>query len=679
MKKIILLLLFFIANFGFAQDSIQIKKYSKQDLEKEIKLNTTWKYKVGNNPQYKNIDYNDIDWKESTTTFLKTGDKENQKDFWFRKQFAIDSTLINKPISLMVTSKADAAVYLDGKLLGTFGKTDFINTPNAEINHPVVFALNNTDSHVLSVFYKEASTEKASLFSTNGFKVSLVTPATYQEKTTINHYLWLAINAIGFIFITLGVIHFILFGFYRKFIANLFFGLFNFCSGLSILFGYTKILKQGVESLAFASMIDENSVIFSAIGSIALSGTVNFLFNKNKISFYITTVLISLSLLLVIFVSKDFLFLSSTFTSLVFLEAIIVVLIAAINKKPGAKIIALGLIFSFGFALILGFSAGIFMINADNLTITQVALTSTLIMLSLFSTPFAMSAYLASNFASVSKKLQLQLLQIEKLSEENIKQEQERKALLENKMNFLEEEVKERTKEKETQKQQIEQQQTELLLEKQKSEDLLLNILPKDIADELKENGESKVKQFKDVSILFSDFTNLDLVSKQLNSQELLDELNHCFKAFDNITTKHQIEKIKTISYSYMAVSGLPLENENHAKRMIDVALEMRNFIEEYQTERKQTNKPFFEIKIGINSGEVVAGIVGIKKFAYDIWGDAVNTAARMKGISENGKINVGHTTYTQTKDFFAFEYRGELEIKGKGLTKMYFVENKTI
>ena len=163
-------------NFGFAQDSIQIKKYSKQDLEKEIKLNTAWKYKVGNNPQYKNIDYNDIDWKESTTTFLKKGDKENQQDFWFRKQFAVDSTLINKPISLMVTSKADATVYLDGKLLGTFGKTEFIATPNDEINHPVVFALNNTDTHVLSVFYKDVSKEKASLFSANGFKISLVTP-----------------------------------------------------------------------------------------------------------------------------------------------------------------------------------------------------------------------------------------------------------------------------------------------------------------------------------------------------------------------------------------------------------------------------------------------------------------------------------------------------------------------
>ncbi|MEG1266202.1 MAG: adenylate/guanylate cyclase domain-containing protein, partial [Myroides sp.] len=121
-----------------------------------------------------------------------------------------------------------------------------------------------------------------------------------------------------------------------------------------------------------------------------------------------------------------------------------------------------------------------------------------------------------------------------------------------------------------------------------------------------------------------------------------------------------------------------PLENDNHAKKMIEVALEMCDFITSYQEERRKADKPYFEIKIGINSGEVVAGIVGIKKFAYDIWGDAVNTAARMKARSENGKINVGSTTYELAKSHFDFSYRGELEIKGKGLAKMYFVETKT-
>lgn len=665
---------------GFAQERIQSSNtYTIKDLKKEIKLNKDWKAKIGNDPLWKNANLNDENWPQESTLFTKIKDPAYKGEIWFRRAITIDSTLVNIPISLMVTSKEDAKVYLDGNLIGIFGKSEGLTNPETEKNHPIVFAFKNTGKHVLAVHYKtSANTEQPFMISTNGFKLSLITPETYVEKKKLDQYLWLVINGVGTMLITLGVIHFILFGFYRKFISNLFFGIFNLCSGLSMLLGYASSFGLGIDGLVFVNALNQESAIFSLIGGLALSATVNFLFNKRKITFYILAILAFISILLVFLVSKNFILLCSTLCLFILTEAIIVVLIGVINKKQGSKIIGIGLIFSFCLALLLGFFVG-FIIGTQKINSVTISILMILAVFSFFSIPFALSAFLASNFASVSKKLKLQLKQINILSEQTLKQEKDRKDLLENKMNFLETEVKERTKEKEAQKEQIEKQQAELMVEKQKSENLLLNILPKDIADELKENGESKVKQFKDVSILFSDFTNLDSVSNQLNSQELLDELNHCFKAFDHITTKHQIEKIKTISYSYMAVSGLPLENENHAKKMIEVAIEMCDFIKNYQNERQAVNKPFFEIKIGINSGEVVAGIVGIKKFAYDIWGDAVNTAARMKGKSENGKINVGHSTYIQTKDFFDFTYRGELEIKGKGLAKMYFVESKTI
>lgn len=599
-------------------------------------------------------------------------------EMWLRQKIQVDSSLVNVPISLIFNSKANATVYLNGEYKGIFGKTEAISNPDNEKNHPVVFAFKNAGEHVFAVHYKDSLyNENKSAFSSNGFKLSLVTTEKYVEKTEINHYLWLVLTAVGMTFITLGVIHFILFGFYRKFIANLFFGIFNLCSGMSILLGYATVFKSGIDGIPFTDMASPPSILFSLIGGLAISATVNFLFNKRKVFFYVLLILAAISLVLTFTVSKNFMFLCSIITSATMLEAIIVVVIAAINKKAGAKIIAIGLICSFSFALVLGIFVGI-MFSMQQLNAVTIPIFILLMILSFFSTPFAMSAFLASNFASVNRKLQVQLKQVNSLSEQALNQEKERKELLENRMNFLETEVKERTKEIEIQKQQIEKQQSELLSEKQKSEDLLLNILPKDIADELKESGESKVKQFSSVSILFSDFINLDAVSQRLNSQELLDELNHCFKAFDHITTKHQIEKIKTISYSYMAVSGLPLVNDNHAKKMIEVALEMCDFITSYQEERRKADKPYFEIKIGINSGEVVAGIVGIKKFAYDIWGDAVNTAARMKAKSENGKINVGHSSYELAKDYFEFTYRGELEIKGKGLAKMYFVETKT-
>lgn len=213
--------------------------------------------------------------------------------------------------------------------------------------------------------------------------------------------------------------------------------------------------------------------------------------------------------------------------------------------------------------------------------------------------------------------------------------------------------------------------------EKQKSDDLLLNILPAEIAKELKEKGTSEAKHFDSVSIMFTDFKDFTKLSEKIPSTELIQELNYCFKEFDNIITKHGVEKIKTIGDSYMAVCGLPAKYGNHAQKMVDAALEIRDFIENYKEKRHQEGKSYFEMRIGINSGEVVAGIVGIKKFAYDIWGDAVNTASRMESNGAIGKVNISEATYNLVKNDFSFDYRGEMEAKGKGKIKMYFVEPK--
>jgi class 3 adenylate cyclase len=213
--------------------------------------------------------------------------------------------------------------------------------------------------------------------------------------------------------------------------------------------------------------------------------------------------------------------------------------------------------------------------------------------------------------------------------------------------------------------------------EKQKSDDLLLNILPAEIAQELKEKGTSEAKHFESVSIMFTDFKDFTKLSEKIPSTELIQELNYCFKEFDNIITKHGVEKIKTIGDSYMAVCGLPAKYGNHAQKMVDAALEIRDFIEKYKEKRQEEGKSFFEMRIGINSGEVVAGIVGIKKFAYDIWGDAVNTASRMESNGEIGKVNISEATYNLVKNNFSFDYRGEMDAKGKGKIKMYFVEPK--
>lgn len=224
--------------------------------------------------------------------------------------------------------------------------------------------------------------------------------------------------------------------------------------------------------------------------------------------------------------------------------------------------------------------------------------------------------------------------------------------------------------------------------EKKRSEELLLNILPETVSQELREKGSVTAKSFENVTVFFSDFKGFTIVSEKLSPQQLVDELHICFSAFDRIMEKYGIEKIKTVGDAYLAVSGLPLANPNHAYDLVNAALEIRNFMLERNESMNSQNTinhtltssiqlehfSSFEVRIGIHSGPVVAGIVGIKKFAYDIWGDTVNTAARMEQNGETGKINISEATYKLVKDKFETKFRGEIPAKNKGNLKMYFV-----
>ncbi|MCF8449807.1 MAG: hypothetical protein K9G49_08050 [Taibaiella sp.] len=212
---------------------------------------------------------------------------------------------------------------------------------------------------------------------------------------------------------------------------------------------------------------------------------------------------------------------------------------------------------------------------------------------------------------------------------------------------------------------------SQISMEKKRSDDLLLNILPSEVAEELKEKGSADARLFEEVTVIFTDFVSFTEVSEKLSPRDLVRELDTCFKAFDEITSKFNIEKIKTIGDAYLAVCGLPLPNTQHSENVVMAALEINAFM---QKRVSIMGNNTFRVRIGIHTGSVVAGIVGVKKFAYDIWGDTVNTAARMEQNSVAGKINISETTYELVKDKFSCEYRGEVEAKGKGVMKMYFV-----
>jgi class 3 adenylate cyclase len=211
-----------------------------------------------------------------------------------------------------------------------------------------------------------------------------------------------------------------------------------------------------------------------------------------------------------------------------------------------------------------------------------------------------------------------------------------------------------------------------LTREKKRSEELLLNILPAEVAEELKDKGYAAARHFDKVTVLFADFVGFTNVASILSAQELIDELNTCFKGFDEITGQHNIEKIKTIGDAYLAVGGLPVESELHAENVVKAAIDIVAFMKKRKSEKGDKT---FEVRIGIHSGSVVAGIVGIKKFAYDIWGDTVNVAARMEQNSLPNRINISQSTFDLVKDKFHCTYRGEIEAKNKGKLSMYFIE----
>jgi adenylate cyclase len=214
--------------------------------------------------------------------------------------------------------------------------------------------------------------------------------------------------------------------------------------------------------------------------------------------------------------------------------------------------------------------------------------------------------------------------------------------------------------------------------EKKRSDDLLMNILPEETAHELKHNGKVQAKRFESVTVLFTDFEGFTQYAENLAPEKLVESIDYYFSKFDAIIEKYDLEKIKTSGDSYMCAGGLPFPTDDHAHKMIYAAQEILDFVtESYMDNPLQQTR--FKIRIGINTGPVVAGVVGTKKFAYDIWGDTVNIASRMETNSIPGKINISENTYQLIKDSFECEYRGEVEVKNRGMMKMYFVNDRKV
>ncbi len=209
--------------------------------------------------------------------------------------------------------------------------------------------------------------------------------------------------------------------------------------------------------------------------------------------------------------------------------------------------------------------------------------------------------------------------------------------------------------------------------ERQRSDELLLNILPVAISEELKMQGKAKARRYETASVMFTDFKSFTKISEQLTPEQLVNELDNYFKAFDFIISQYGLEKIKTIGDAYMCASGLS-DRASTPLNMVRAALEIQEYLSDIKQDKMRSGEPYFEGRIGIHTGHVVAGVVGVKKFAYDIWGDTVNIAARLQETCETGFVNISESTFSEIRYNFECRYRGKLHAKNKGEIDMYYV-----
>jgi adenylate cyclase len=219
----------------------------------------------------------------------------------------------------------------------------------------------------------------------------------------------------------------------------------------------------------------------------------------------------------------------------------------------------------------------------------------------------------------------------------------------------------------------LKREQALLAIEREKSEALLLNMLPPAIAMRLKEGEHVIADEHYEASVLFADIVGFTNISQNISPVMLVENLNNIFTHFDKLVEQHGVEKIKTIGDAYMVVSGLNARKQDHTKKMAELALMMLSDITKFSLDGK--NKCM--LRIGVHIGPVIAGVIGSKKFSYDVWGDAVNTAQRMESTCEPGKIQVSERFYDMTKAEFDFDYRGQTEIKGKGLMNLYLLKGR--
>jgi class 3 adenylate cyclase len=617
--------------------------------------NGTWRFHPGDDPAWKEPGFDDTAWATGTSAEIPLGHAASGWSGlgWFRLRIDASRLASATPLVLSLRQAGAAEVWLDGRRVARLGSVGTsLDTEQAVLRNviPAPLRLGAGPTHVLAVRYSNFFARPLSRIrpGEGGFTLYL-SPAAEWMAATLGAESQARATLVFFIAVPLllAVIHFALFAFLPRSRESLYCGLFM---TVLALFTYAHLELDLIDTvpgyLLYHRLFLMAIVAFSLFSLLTIYAT----FARPAGAFAYTLQATGLALLVwPLFDESQLSFrLCAAFGLVVSVEAVRVTALAVRARRDGARLVLAGMAW-FGAAVIY---------NALRIfgLVPEQAFSTHTMNFGILGAALGMSLFIARNYALTARGLERKLVEVEALSRQNLEHERARQRLIAAQNERLEIEVRERT--------------ADLQTEKEKSDQLLANILPDEIATELKATGASTPRRHEEVTILFSDFSGFTSTVSTIPAQRLIRELNEIFRGFDDIAAREGIEKIKTIGDAYMAAAGLPEACPDHAQRAIRAALAMQAAIDQRNTDAAIK----WRMRVGLHSGPVVAGVVGKRKFTFDVFGDTVNLASRMETSAEPGQINLSAYTYDLVRDDFACDYRGKLDVKGKGPLDLYTV-----
>lgn len=685
---------------------------------------TWWKFRTGDNLAYTLPTLNDSNWRVLPTMLALDTLAD---DFWsglgwFRLVLEVDSSLYNTTVAVVMNHFGASELYCDGRLVNRFGIVSADATLEKAFHtqaRPVPLFLDSSPCHVLALRYSDARLRTLNnrygqgLKGTLGFSFAMGESASRLQRYAADRTVTIifAMVPIG-ILILLALLHYAMYVYVQSNKTNLYLAVFSvMLAGVCFSYYARLYLHTTRERLVWNEIA---FVVALAMVILSLSAALYTIVYEQPLRhrlWFVVPSAVGLVIGRFILPISSWNVLLLVVVTVQFAEFCRIVIVAIRRKRDGAVIIGVGV----SMFLVTSVSLIISTLAGWKLALGWQAFTQYGTFLSM---PVAMALYVARHFANMNQKIGEQLLNVQELSRQAIDQEREKQRLIERQKEELESVVAERTKELETKNGQLHdaneeiQRQLEVLneqsqqimftnmellkknvgiaSEREKSEDLLLNVLPPRIAERLKAGEQTIADKLPNVTVLFADIAGFTRLSARIKPEALVSLLDSVFSEFDQLVERFGVEKIKTIGDAYMVVGGLPSAHcssptphrrasgttvhEDAAAAVALLALEMHEALRHLAETMGIIG---LSVRIGMHTGEAIAGVIGTKKFNYDLWGDTVNTASRMESHGEAGKIHCTAEVHEKLCKDFEFEDCGITHIKGKGMMQTYFLVGK--